>query len=173
MRSASSSTSVFSAAEVEAGALQVVHDAARRADHDVGAVLEAGDLRPHGAAAAQGQHLDVVLAASQAADFLRHLVGQLARRTQHQGLHREAARIEPGQQGQGKGRRLAAAGPGLRDQVLAGQRKGQARRLDRRHLPIAELFEVGQRRRCQRQGSERQVGGNCRGGFRDGIHAQL
>jgi hypothetical protein len=162
--------------EVEAGALQVVHDAARRADHDVGAVLEAGHLRPHGAAAAQRQYLDVVLAARQAADFLRHLVGQLARRAQHQRLHREAARIELGQQAQGKGRRLAAAGLGLRDQVLAGQRRRQARRLDRRHRMVAKLPQVRQRGRRQRQLVEGQVRGRVgagRGGWKCRIHAQL
>ena len=140
--------------EVEAHALQVVHDAPRRADHDMGAVLQAGDLRPHGAAAAQGQHLDVVFAARQAANFLAHLVGQLPRWTQHQRLHREAARIQPRQQAQGKCRGLAAAGLGLRDQVVAGQGQRQAGCLDRRHLQVAQLLQVHQRGRCQRQAGE-------------------
>jgi ABC-type amino acid transport substrate-binding protein len=54
------------------------------------------------AAAAQRQHLDVVLGARQPADFLRDLVGQLARRAQHQRLHGKAARVELGQQGRAK-----------------------------------------------------------------------
>jgi len=137
--------------QVEALALQVVHDPPRRADHDVGTVFQAGNLRPHGAAATQGQHLDVVGAARQAAYFLAHLVGQFAGRAQHQRLHRKAARIQSGQQTQGKGRGLAAAGLGLRDQVMAGQGQRQAGGLDRRHLHVAELFQVHQCSRRQRQ----------------------
>ena len=143
--------------EVEAGALQVIHDAPRRADHDMGAVFQAGDLRPHGAAAAQRQHLDVVGATRQAADFLAHLVGQFARRAEHQRLHRKAARIQPGQQAQRKRGRLAAAGLGLGDQVVAGQRQRQAGGLDRRHLQVAELFQVRQGGGRQRQLVERRA----------------
>jgi hypothetical protein len=69
--------------------------------------------------------LDVVLGARQPADLLRHLVGQLARRAQHQRLHGKAARVQLGQQGQGEGRRLAAAGLGLGDEVVAGQGQGR------------------------------------------------
>jgi len=73
----------------------VIHDTARRANDDVGAVLQAGQLRAHGGAADQGKNLDIVLAARQPADLLRHLVGQFARRAQHQRLHSEAARVQP------------------------------------------------------------------------------
>ena len=141
--------------EVEAGALQVIHDAPRRTDHDVGSMLEAGNLRPHGTATAQGQHLDVVFAARQAANLPRHLVCQLPRRTKHQRLNRKAARIQLCQQGQGKGRCLAAAGLGLGDQVVPGQRQRQAVGLDWRHLQVAELFQIRQGGRCQRQSIER------------------
>ncbi len=157
--------------QVEACALQVIHDAARGADHDVGAVLQAGDLRSHGAAAAQGQHLDVVGAARQTPDFLAHLVGQFARRTEHQRLHRKAARIEFGQQGQRECRSLAATGLGLGDQVVSGQGERQAGRLDRRHLPIAELLEIKQRCGGQRQGGERQGRLVCAGLCGCRVHA--
>jgi hypothetical protein len=99
--------------------------------------------------------------ARQAADFARHLVGQLPRRTQHQRLHREAARIQAGQQAQGKGRGLAAAGLGLRDQVLAGEGRRQAGGLDRGHLQVAQLAQVRQRGRRQRQSVEGE--GRCAG----------
>ncbi len=133
----------------------MIHDAARRAHDDMGAVFEAGDLRPHGAAAAQGQYLDVVFAARQAADFLGHLIGQLARRTEHQGLHRETAGVQLGQQAKRESGRLAAAGLGLRNQVAAGQCERQAGGLNRRHPKITELLEVLQGAGCQRQLSER------------------
>ena len=53
------------------------------------------------------------------------LVGQFARRAQHQRLHGEAPRVQVGQQRQREGGGLAAAGLGLRDQVLAQQRGGR------------------------------------------------
>ncbi len=84
-------------AEIKTAALQMVHDAARRADHNVGAMFQAGELRAHGAATAQDQHLDIVFAAGEAADFLRHLIGQFAGWAQHHGLYGKAARIEAGE----------------------------------------------------------------------------
>ncbi|MOA27738.1 hypothetical protein D3C78_1486310 [compost metagenome] len=65
----------FHAAEVQRFAEQVILQPAGGADHDVGAVLQRGALRRHRRAAAQGDDLDVVDGARQAADFLRHLVG--------------------------------------------------------------------------------------------------
>ncbi len=55
--------------EVEAAAVEVVHDAARGADHDVGAVLEAGQLAAQRDAAAQRDHLDVFLGAGRGGGF--------------------------------------------------------------------------------------------------------
>jgi hypothetical protein len=81
-------------------------------------------------------------AARQPAHFLGDLIGQFAGRAQHHGLHCEAARIQVGQQGQTEGRRLAAAGLGLGDQVVARQRDRQAGGLDRRHVQVAELAQV-------------------------------
>ena len=111
--------------ELQAFARQVVHHAARRAHHDVRAVLQRRELAAQRHAAAQRHDLDVVLGTRQPADLGRHLVGQLARRAQHQRLHREAARVQVGQQRQRESRRLAAAGLGLRDDVLAQQRRGR------------------------------------------------
>jgi len=99
----------------------VVDEAARVADDDVRAVLQTVHLRAHGAAAAQRDHFDVVFEARQAADFLRHLLGQFARGAQHHGLHRKAARVEAGEQGQRERGGFAAAGLRLRDQVVPGQ----------------------------------------------------
>jgi hypothetical protein len=170
MRSASSSTSVFSASQLQAAALQVVHDAPRRADDDVRAVFQAGQLRAHRRAAAQRQDLDVVLGAGQAAQLLRHLVGQFARGAQHQRLHREAARVQVGQQRQSEGSRLAAAGLGLGDQVMPGQRQRQAGGLDRRHRRVAQALQVLQRGRWQRQAAEGRAGG---GGRWRAVHGSL
>ncbi len=135
-------------------ALQVVQDAPRRAHHDVRAMLQRGALAAQRHAAAQRDQLDVVLGPRQAADLGAHLVRQLARGAQHHGLHREAPRIQPLQQGQPEGHRLAAAGAGLRDQVLARQCRRQALGLDRRHLQVTQLAQVVQRGGLQPEAGE-------------------
>ena len=127
--------------KAQVAAFQVIHDAPRCADDDVRAVFQAAPLRSDGRATAQRQHLDVVFKARQSADFLRHLFGQFARRAEHHGLHGKAARVEIGQQGNGEGRRFAAAGLGLRNQVFPAQRDRQAGRLDRRHRLVFQLFQ--------------------------------
>ncbi|MCY1524601.1 hypothetical protein D9M68_595420 [compost metagenome] len=134
-------------------------DASRGADHHVRAVLQRADLRAEGHAATQGQHLDVVGGAGQAADFLGDLVGQLAGRAQHQRLAAEVARIQRAEQADAEGGGLAAAGLGLGDQVAALEDRRQALRLDRGHFPIAEGIEVGQ-----------QVGGKREAGKSGGSH---
>ena len=138
----------------QAAALKVVQDAAGRAHHDVRAVLQARQLRPHGGPTTQGEHLDVVFGPRQASNLLGDLVGQFAGGAQHQGLHRQAPRVQVGQQRQAEGCGLAAAGLGLRDQVFAGQGQGQAGGLDRGHPGIAQLPQVGQHMGRQRQGRE-------------------
>jgi hypothetical protein len=95
-----------------------------------------------------------------------HLVGQLAGGAQHQGLHREAARVQIGQQRQREGGGLAAAGPGLGDQVAPGQAQRQAGGLDGRHPLIAQGLQIGQRGRRQRQLGK--VAGSGGGGRRGG-----
>ena len=70
----------------------------------------------------------------------------------------KAPRVQVHQQRNAEGSRLAAAGFGLCNQVFAEQRNRQGRRLDRRHLRVAKLREVGQDVRGQ--GQSREIG--CR-----------
>jgi hypothetical protein len=142
------------AVDLEGALGQVFLNAAGRADHHVGAVLQRADLRAEGHAAAQGQHLDVVGGTGQAADFLGHLVGQLAGGAEHQGLAAEVARVERVQEADAEGGGLAAAGLGLGDQVLPLQDQRQALGLDRRHGGVAQLVEVGEHGGGKRQGIE-------------------
>ncbi len=123
--SASSSTRVLSASSVEALPLQVVASRGRACPPRCGRRAPGQHLSAQRHATAQGHDLDVFFGPRQAADLGRHLVGQLARGAQHQGLHGEAAGVEVGQQGQGKRGGLAAAGAGLGDQVFAQQRGGR------------------------------------------------
>jgi hypothetical protein len=152
--------------ELEAFPRQMVHHAPRRADDDVRAMLQRGELPAQRHAATQGDDLDVVVGPGQPADLRGHLIGQLACRAQHQRLHGKTARVQAGQQSERKRRRLAAAGFGLGDDVLAEQGGGQAGGLDRGHGEVAELLQVG-----QHGGRERQAGEVGRGrGWRSGGH---
>src|SRR5690606_5097601 len=92
--------------ELQRALLQVLLHASGRADDDVRAVLQRADLRADGNAAAQCQDLDVVCRAGQPAQLLGDLIGQLARRAEHQGLAAEVTRVERLQQGNAEGRRL-------------------------------------------------------------------
>jgi hypothetical protein len=125
------------------------------ADHDVGAIGQAFDLRAHGAAAAQGQHLDVGLGARQTADFLADLVRQLTRGAQHHGLHGGVAHVQLVQQRDGEGGGLAAARFGLGDQVVASQGQGQAAGLDGGHAQVTQALQGGLHGGAQRQAAER------------------
>ncbi|MCY1211583.1 hypothetical protein D9M72_232970 [compost metagenome] len=156
--------------QVQAAAIDMIKNAARRTHHNMRAVNKAIHLRAHRGAAAQRQHLDVLFGAREAADFLRDLVGQLARGAQHHRLHVEAARIKPVQQRQPEGGGLAAAGLGLCHQVLARQCDRQAGRLDRRHFVIAKLRQRGEHGGRQRQGGKSGAGLRLGGGR---VHARL
>ena len=140
----------------------MVEDAARRADHHVGAVRQTQGLAAQGHAAAQGDDFDVVSGPGQAPDFLCDLVGQLTGRTQNHGLNGrawQARALQALDQRQSKCGGFAAAGAGLGNQVLPGQRQGQTGGLDGCHLGVTQLFKVvqgggGQRKlvktsRCQ------------------------
>lgn len=129
-------------AEREIAAFEMVHDAPRRTDDDMRAVLEACRLRTHWRAAAERQHFHVFLGAREAADFLRDLIGKLARRAEHHRLHVEAARVEPREQRERERCGFAAAGLRLRDQVVTRERDRQARGLDRRHVGVTKLREI-------------------------------
>jgi hypothetical protein len=141
----------FEGIQPQAAALQVIHDAAGCAHHHMGTVFQAGQLRAHGGATAQGEHLDVFFGARQAAHLLRHLLGQFSRGAQHQGLHGKLLGVEFGEQRQGKRGCFATAGFGLGDEILPGQRQGQGCGLNRRHLPVTQLRQIGQHGCRQRQ----------------------
>ena len=105
-------------------------------------VLQALLLAAQSHTAAQRDHFDIGRGACQPAYFGGDLIGEFAGRAQHQRLNRMKVGSELLHQRQTKCSRLAAAGAGLRDHILPGQRQGQTRCLYRRHLVVAELIEV-------------------------------
>ena len=129
----------------------MVHDATGRADHHVGAVLQAQNLATQGHATAQGDYFDIAHCACQTANFLTHLIGQLARGAQNHGLHSKVCGQNFFNQGNAKRSRFATARTGLRNQIFARQGHRQTGRLNGRHLQITQLRQVAQHRSRQTQ----------------------
>ncbi len=155
--------------QLQIAALQMIHHAPWRANRDMRAVLQRDALTAQGHAAAQGHDFDIFFGARQAANFDGDLIGQLACGAQHQRLHRKTARVQVSQQGQSKGSGFAAAGFGLGNNVFAEQGGGQGRRLNWGHLQIAQLLQVFDNGRVQRQAGKAgagRCGGFSRLGFR-------
>ena len=140
----------------------VVEQAAGRGDQDVEAAGQGLDLRAVlGAAEDDGDaHVQVLAVATEA---FGDLGGQLAGRRQHDAA-RAAARAGPAvfrqavQDRQGEGRRLAGAGLGDAEQVLAGQHGRDGLGLDRGRGLIAFGRKGLQDRLGQAQGREFGVG---------------
>ena len=103
---------------------------ARRTDHDGGFMHQGLGMHPHRDAAVERRYFHIGQAHGKLADSLGDLIGQLAGRAQHQGLH-AAGGFQALQKTQREGQGLAAAGLGLRQYITAGQNIGQRGLLDR------------------------------------------
>ena len=150
------------AAEVQRAALDVVHHAARSADHDVSAALQAHQLRRVALPAIDRQHMESLDPGRILLEGFGHLDREFARRHEHDDLRRAAPDLDATQQRQRKGGGLAGAGLRLADHVLAGQQHGDGGGLDRRRRLVADL-----RQRLEDWSAETQVaecGGDRFGG---------
>ncbi len=130
---------------------QVLFNTSRRADNDVRSVCQRANLRAKGRAATEGEDLDVVDAACQAAQFVGDLVGKLSCGAEHQRLHRKLLDLQLLQQPQPKSRGLARAGFTLGDDIPPGKNRRQAFCLYRRHPVVVQRVKVGQQVGVQRQ----------------------
>ena len=150
-------------------------DASGRADDDVRILAQRGELRRQRNAAGERKHFQIWNRARETANFARNLIGQLARRAQHQRLYLEQCRIEALQQPQAECDGLAATGRCLRDQVATREHRWQALRLHRRHGGVVERGQRLEQRRRKRQrrkfGHARMIAcraGSYRAGCSDG-----
>ncbi len=99
--------------QIEGAAAEVVEHAAGRADDHVGALLQLGDL-PSDRLAAVNRHACNAPAVGELLEFIADLDCQLARGDEHQSLRRRGfATVNPLQDGDREGGRLAGAGAGL------------------------------------------------------------
>ena len=130
-------------AQVERAAPQVVDDAPRRADDDLRPALQVVEVLVQAAAAHQrdGQQ------AHRGGEELQHaedLLREFARGHQHDGLHVAQAGVEPLDDQQAEGERLAGAGLRLPDDVVAVEHQRQALFLDRGGRVEAQRRHHGQ-----------------------------
>ena len=141
-----------------AGGHQVA-DAARRADHDVGAAAHPLHLR-EAAHAAEDRDDPAALLAAEAEQAVLDLQGEFAGGGQDQGARGEAVRRgrvggEMLQHRQRERRGLAGAGLGDAEQIAAGEQVRDGGCLDRRWLQEALLFQGRAARARQGRASKR------------------
>jgi hypothetical protein len=117
--------------EVERLALEVVHDATRGADDDVGAARQLLELDGVALAAVDRQDVEAGQVLGVALQRFGDLDGQFARRGQDQGLRLGQLDVDLFHQRQGEGGGLAGAGLRHADQVMAVEQDGDALGLDR------------------------------------------
>ena len=142
MRSASSSTNWLTVVQLQLAGGHQVADAARRADHDVGAGAHALHLREAADAAQDGDDRDVLLAARAGAGCssicnASSRVGarMSARVAKRRGCTGLAGQVLQHRQGECGG--LAGAGLGDAEQIAACEQVGNGTCLDRRWLKEA------------------------------------
>ena len=141
-------------AELECAALDVVHHPPRRPDDDLRAAAQPAELTAEARTAVDGEDLDVRQMGGLLLEGLGHLDGQLPGRREHQHLRRPDRRVEPREEREREGCRLAGAGLGLTDEVSPREQRRDGQRLDRcRHL-VAHLVEGAEERLGQRQSGE-------------------
>ena len=140
---------------MQRAAAHVIEHAARRADDDLRAARQLFDLPANRLAAVEGHRVDLA-AVRKLDDFVADLHGQLARRHQDQGLRAVPffGRLEPFQNRNHEGGRLAGAGAGLAQHVDAGQRARNQAGLNRRRLEIPGLLQSRHHGLGEREGPE-------------------
>ena len=127
--------------EPQRAALEVIHDAPRRADDDLRAFAQPAQLPVVGLSAVDRQLAHAAFEERQLGDLLGHLHGQLARRAQDQHLRRAQRRVDPLDRRDREGGGLPRAGLRLADDVGAGQQLRNRLRLNRRRFLESHLAD--------------------------------
>ena len=140
--------------ELESALLDVVHDAAGCADHDVHAAAQAVELRRVALAAVDRHDVKAFEVRRVALKCFGNLNRQLARRHEHQRLRRLLLQVDARKDRQGEGGSLAGAGLRLADHVAPGEQVRDGCRLDRRRRFVADLIERFDHRFVERKIAE-------------------
>ena len=125
--------------ELEGAALEVIHDAAGRADDDLRAVPQAAQLAVVGLAAVDGDFADALFEGGELGNFLGDLHGEFARGAEDQDLRRAETGIDFFDGGERERGGLAGASLRLADHIGAGQEGGDGLGLDVGGFLVAHL----------------------------------
>ena len=117
--------------KIQRAALEVIDDTARRADDDVRAASQPGQLHRVGLAAVDRQHGDLRQVRAVTTERLGDLQSKFASGRQHQRLSVLTRGVDPGQDRDGEGSGLPGAGLGQADHVGTGHQGWDGGRLDR------------------------------------------
>ncbi len=148
--------------EHQALALQMVHDATRRADNDMGAARQRAQLDDHALAAIERQDVKAGHVVGVFLKGFRDLDRQFARWRQHQSLRPFVGEIELCQYGQRECGCFAGAGLRLTEHVSAIKQNRNAGGLDGRRRLVADVGKGG--KECGRQLKRREgIDGVCHG----------
>ncbi|AGW41060.1 two-component system response regulator [Leifsonia xyli subsp. cynodontis DSM 46306] len=154
---------VLERGEVERSLVEVIHDAAGRAHHDMHASTQRGELHPVALAAVHRQQMNAFQMRRIALERLRHLQRQLAGGGEHESLRALLRQIETGQNGKGEGGRLPRPGLGEPDHVPPLEQQRDRRGLDGGRRLVADVLQGGEHGPVQTEIGEGQcVGGSLR-----------
>ena len=140
--------------QFQRAAAHVVHDPARRADHDLHAALQTAELPLVRLAAVDRQRFDVLVAAV-FVQRLGDLNGELACRRQDQRLNRALLGIDGLDDGKPESGRLPRSGLRLGDHVPAGKKGGDDLDLNWRGGFVADVLDRFQQRGVEAELLER------------------
>ena len=127
--------------QVEGALVEVVHDAAGRADDDVHAATQRRQLHAVALPAVDRQDVHAAQVRGVALERLADLQGELAGGREHERLRTLLRHVEAREDRQRERRGLAGAGLGEAHDVAAGEERGDGRRLDRRRRLVADVVE--------------------------------
>ena len=130
--------------EAQRRAAQVIEDAPRGAHDHVHATAQRAQLRAQALPAVHRQHMETRQVAGVGLERLGNLYRELTGRGQNQDLRLYACDVEPAEQRQRKGRRLAGAGLRLTEDVTAFEQRPDCGSLDRRRRLVADLVHGAQ-----------------------------
>ena len=119
----------------------MVEDASRRADHCVDALAQVAQLHVDVLAAVDRQYVEALQSAGIGLECLRDLQGQLAGGRHDEDLGPLARQVEPAEERQCEGRRLAGSGLRLAEDVSPGEERWDGSGLDRRRSFVADFLD--------------------------------
>ena len=146
--------------QVEGALVEVVHDAAGRADDDVHAAAQRRQLHAVALPAVDRQDVHAAQVRGVLLERLADLQRELAGGREHERLRGLLRHVEAGEDRQRERRGLAGAGLGEAHDVAAGEERRDGRGLDRRRRLVSDVVERLEHRTLEAEVGERVAAGS-------------